>query len=212
MSSERSLKMRDFWIRFSHTLGLDEPRILKNFGICIAVLVSGTLIGAIAAGTLYSGEEGGISGIYDGLCAQYGEPSFGALFVRSVLVSLAYLLICAFSATFAFGAASASAALFVRGLSSGLIAGTLCCYRQLNGFTFYIFGLLPGFIISGSALIYASSLGFEGSKIYFNSLLKNGKKRAGSQIPIYAYPLCVLVIAVGSLLDGVLGLGFYKLL
>jgi len=212
MSSERSLKMKDFFIRFSHTLGLDEPRIQRNFGICIAVLVGGTLIGAIAAGTLYSGEEGGISDIYNGLCAQYEAPSFGGLFVRSFLVSLAYLFFCGFSATFAFGTIAASAALFIRGLSSGLIAGALCCYRQFNGFTFYIFGLLPGFIISGSALLYAASLGFEGSKIYFNSFLKNGKKRAGSQIPIYAYPLCVLVVAVGSLLDGVIGLGFYKLL
>ncbi|HOP10366.1 MAG TPA: stage II sporulation protein M [Oscillospiraceae bacterium] len=204
--------MKDFLIRFSHTLGLDEPRILKNFGICIAVLVGGTLIGAIAAGTLYSNDTSGISGIYDGICAQYNEPTFSSLFVRSILVSFAYFLICGLSATFAFGVAVAGAALFIRGLSSGLIAGTLCCYRQLNGFTFYIFGLLPGFIISCSALIYAASLGFEGSKVYFNSLLKNGKKRAGSQIPIYAYPLCVLVIAAGSLLDGVLGLGFYKLL
>jgi len=204
--------MKDSLIRFTHTLGLDEPRILKNFGICIAVLVGGTLIGAIAAGTLYSEETSGITGIYDGICAQYGDPSFGPLFVRSILVSLAYLLICGLSATFAFGVAVAGAALFIRGLSSGLIAGMLCCYRQLNGFTFYIFGLLPGFIVSGSALVYAASLGFEGSKIYFNSLLKNGKKRAGNRIPIYAYPLCVLAAATGSLLDGVLGLGFYKLL
>ena len=204
--------MKDFWFRFSHTLGLDEPRILKNFGICIAVLVGGTIVGAIASGTMYSGETIGISGIYEGICTQYEAPVFGSLFVRSILVSLVYLLICMLSATFAFGIAVAGAALFIRGLSSGLIAGTLCCYRQLNGFTFYLFGLLPGFIVSCSALVYAASLGFEGSKTYYNSLLKNGKKRAGSRIPIYAYPLCALVTAIGSLIDGVLGLGFYKLL
>lgn len=211
--------MRDTLIRFSHSLGLDEPRFLRNFGICIAILVGGTIIGAIAAGTLYSGEENaadgissGIAGIYEGICALYGEPTFGALFLRSLLISLAYLFVCGLSATFAFGVAVAGAAIFIRGLSGGLIAGTLCCYRQLSGFTFYIFGLLPGFLVTCSALVYAASLGFEGSKIYFNSLLKNGKKRAGNQIPIYAYPLCVLIAAVGSLLDGVLGIGFYKLL
>jgi len=191
------------------------PSVRYSNDFCAMVLLT---LASVAVGAAITGAQGLLTDrqlqrLSASADALYTSPEFGTLFWRSMCVDLVYCLLCVSGALFALGLAVVWFAVFLRGVSCGMIAAALCSVHGFGGFAFYVLAVLPGTFVSLLAFCYAASSCGRLAKSHFKSYFGFGKQGSAPKTrPLPIVAVWAVCSTAGALLTAALGCVFYQIL
>lgn len=203
--------MRDFTQKVQRFFGLDDPLLFRRFIICLVLSLVGFAVGAAACGSLRAAGNEKLAALENGFLPLNYSPTFASLLSKSLLSSLVYAGICLLSGFFAFGMVLSGAAVFIRGLGCGLIAGLLCSTAGISGFLYYLLGFVPGFALGCAAFGYLAALTCSSSVTCFGMLTGKGKRKENNPGVYIGYGIGIFGIFLGGVLEAALGTAFAAL-
>lgn len=185
--------------RWSRYIKSQWQMLLTNI-FFISGLVSGTVT---AVGYIESGNEA-IGVIISGFITSRSTPGFGQVFLSSIMSSLPFLIASFFLGLCAIGTPIIPLLSAARGVGLGVSLGYFYTSYGLNGIIYCLLMIIPGAVISCTALL----LSCKESMIYSGSLFgtvflhkKDSDISSGIRLYILRYVVCAAMILLAALID-----------
>lgn len=190
------------WVKYIKT----QWQLLLISSFFISGLVSGTLT---AVGYIQSGDEA-LGIIVSGFVSSRTGQAFGEIFLSSIISSLPFIVAAFLCGVCAVGIPFIPIIAISRGIGLGISLGYFYVCYGINGILYCLLMIIPGAVISSTALLLACKQSLEYSYLLFCHVFMT-HKRQDKAIDIRIYSMRYAVFAVMIILSAILDAGFASL-
>lgn len=203
------MKIKTIRIKRSYDIPPEKERDVKGMILTLALFAFGMIVGA---GLLKSESSDFIRdfvSVFDAYTEARGSQKIYTVFFHSLVVNFLFLV-----SAFGFGLSCIGLPVTVllpviKGLGLGIVSGYLFSHFAMSGIGYYLLTILPGAVLTNSALLLACN----GSSLMSMDILATVTSRKtpdGGMIRNYLkkYLILLIVTLIGSVVDAVLTRSF----
>ncbi len=133
------------------------------------------------------------------------EAHFFAILGSALFSNFLYLLLIALFGFWAFGSVFCILLLFFKGMSLGALIGSMFLTYGMTGIGYATLLILPGAVLSLSALLFATKESFRLSGMFFSAIVKGDFAANVAVVKLYGLKQLVLLLfmTVAAVVDGI---------
>lgn len=132
----------------------EKDREVKGLIIAVSLFTAGIIIGAgLLKSSTFNNQD--FISLFDNFIQIRAEQKIYQLFSNSLAINILFIFIINFAATSCVGIPFAVGIPVIKGLGTGIVAGYLFSEFTINGIGYYLLTILPGSVISNTAILLA---------------------------------------------------------